>query len=187
MSVIARQGNLVEEPDATFIVNASNTELVLGSGVSAAFRAHCGDDEYQQYLHTCKTAYEREHGPIQQGDVVCTGAGTARNIRNVLHGAVMDYSSGKSSMPTIHTVEKILEGIGECISRMRPSLPSDLSRIKLVLPLMGTGVGGLDKRSVLESYARHLIPMARELDMDIVVYGYSRDDFFLIRAALKGA
>ncbi len=29
-----KQGNLLEEKDATFIVNASNTRLLLGSGVS---------------------------------------------------------------------------------------------------------------------------------------------------------
>ena len=36
-----KYGNLVKEK-ATFIVNASNTQLILGSGVSKAFRQHCG-------------------------------------------------------------------------------------------------------------------------------------------------
>ena len=37
-----KQGNLLDEENATFIVNASNTRLILGSGVSMAFKRHCG-------------------------------------------------------------------------------------------------------------------------------------------------
>ena len=37
-----KPGNLLKEEDATFIVNASNTKLQLGSGVSSAFRKICG-------------------------------------------------------------------------------------------------------------------------------------------------
>lgn len=33
-SLFVKQGNLLSEEQATFIVNASNTKLILGSGVS---------------------------------------------------------------------------------------------------------------------------------------------------------
>lgn len=40
--------------DATFIVNASNTELTLGSGVSMAFRKECGGMNFQRKLTKIK-------------------------------------------------------------------------------------------------------------------------------------
>jgi len=40
-SIVIKQGNLLSE-EADFIVNASNTKLILGSGVSMAFKRHCG-------------------------------------------------------------------------------------------------------------------------------------------------
>jgi hypothetical protein len=38
-----RRGYLLSKQDATFIVNASNTQLMLGSGVLDAFRQRCAD------------------------------------------------------------------------------------------------------------------------------------------------
>ena len=50
-----RQGNLLNEEDATFIVNASNTTLILSSGVSGAFRGKCGNFMYA--LHAMAMDY----------------------------------------------------------------------------------------------------------------------------------
>jgi O-acetyl-ADP-ribose deacetylase (regulator of RNase III) len=40
--VICKEGDLLQEMSATFIVNASNSRLILGSGVSMAFKRACG-------------------------------------------------------------------------------------------------------------------------------------------------
>ena len=60
-------GNLLLEKDATFIVNTSNTTMILGSGVSMAFKRHCGL-ELQDAMNT----QLKHRGNINQGDVVKT-------------------------------------------------------------------------------------------------------------------
>ncbi|MDF1874111.1 macro domain-containing protein [Sulfurimonas sp. SAG-AH-194-I05] len=49
-----KQGNLLDEEEATFIVNASNTKLILGSGVSMAFKRHCGHKLQQEIFKSLK-------------------------------------------------------------------------------------------------------------------------------------
>ncbi|MBB5020940.1 macro domain-containing protein [Desulfurispira natronophila] len=188
MPVIVKQGNLLTEPDATFILNASNTVLSLGSGVSAAFREHCGGEEYQAYLNQVRRKHEAEHGPVKQGEVIVSGPGQANNFLYAFHAAVMDYSRGRSRPPQMTTLVDILNNINQHLSRFVPKLRSEDPQraIKLVLPLMGTGVGGLEARKVLDKYRTFLPEMASRYDMDIVVYGYHREDFLLVRAMLQG-
>ncbi len=54
-----KQGNLLNEDNATFIVNASNTTLVLGSGVSAAFRKKCGMQLQQEMFDKLKSLAQK--------------------------------------------------------------------------------------------------------------------------------
>ena len=46
------QGDLLQEEGTTFIVNASNTRLILGIGVSMAFKEHCGNVLQQEMLES---------------------------------------------------------------------------------------------------------------------------------------
>ena len=85
-----KQGNLLDEEEAIFIVNASNTKLILGSGVSMAFKRHCGNELQQEMLKSL----ENIEGTLNQGDVVATSSGKATNFIYALHVAVMDYNSG---------------------------------------------------------------------------------------------
>jgi hypothetical protein len=56
--------------------------------------------------------------------------------------------------------------------------------MKLVLPLMGCGVGGLDKLQVIQLYK---IFFGRDVDFEceVVVYGYSDEDYALIKSVVK--
>ena len=136
-----RQGDLLDESDATFIVNASNTELKLGSGVSAAFRKHCGD-ELQDLMDNRRRELNAEGKNIHKSDAVLTPPGRAKNFVYAIHVAVMDYSGQGDVYPSSDTVQKALENI-EWVMREHTDVSAD---IKLVLPLMGCGVGGLDKK-----------------------------------------
>ncbi|MFT7859657.1 MAG: macro domain-containing protein [Sulfurimonas sp.] len=86
MKVAVKHGDLIEEP-ASFIVNASNTELTLGSGVSKAFRDSCGGNYFQQILFEVKKEYLKDHPRIEQGDVLLSGSGNCKNFKYALHAA----------------------------------------------------------------------------------------------------
>lgn len=95
-------GNIVKF-EADFIVNASNTKLILGSGVSMAFKRHCGI-ELQHEMDEVRVKLKS----IKQGDVVATSSGMASNFKYTLHAAVMNYAMGvnqKGKKPLLKTIE----------------------------------------------------------------------------------
>lgn len=171
----AKQGNLLEEPNATFIVNASNTKMMLGSGVSMAFKRHCGVMLQTLMLHEL----QKKVGPLEQGDVLCTRAAEATNFEFALHAAVMNYNSGVSSKdqnPTLQTIQKSLWNIEHFVQSY---IQHHETEATLVLPLMGCGVGGLEKESVIKTYIDFF---SREVPFacHVVVYRYSQGDYRLI-------
>ena len=102
MKVIIKQGSLTDG-DETVLVNASNTNAQLGTGVSAAIRQACGAGYQEKVL----AALEHEfHGPMQPGQVLLTHAGTHPRAIWVAHVAVMDYREGHTakSAPTLDTI-----------------------------------------------------------------------------------
>ena len=52
--------------------------------------------------------------------------------------------------------------------------------MKLVLPLMGCGVGGLEKEAVVRVY-KCFFEREVAFDCEVVVYGYSHEDHELIK------
>ena len=160
-----KQGNLLDEADADFIVNPSNTRLLLGSGVSGAFSRACGPA-----LQTLMLRKLQETGPLRKGDVVPTPPGGCSRFRTILHAAVMDYNPGAGeTAPALHDIGKILYNIETLLcgnARRRPG------RVKLVLPLMGTGLGGLDKRDVILIY-RDFFNAGKAWECDVVLYAHS--------------
>lgn len=176
-----QQGNLLDEEEATFIVNASNTKLILGSGVSMAFKRHCGNELQQEMLKSL----ENIEGTLNKGDVVATSSANAMNFIYALHVAVMDYNSGvkgDKKTPTLDIIQVALQNIENYLKwhwneKKKP--------IKLVLPLIGCGVGGLSKVDVVnlysEFYNRYI-----EVECNVVIYGYDRSDYKLIKSKIVG-
>ena len=160
--ITVKQGNIFDEKEADFIVNPSNTGLFLGSGVSAAFRINCGNE--------LQTEMEK-HAPIKQGEVIVTSCPKNPNFKYALHTAVMDYSKSNPS-PAYDTIKTILRNIEKQIKAKTPC--------KMVLPLMGTGVGGLDKEKVIRIY-KEFFSRDVNFECDAVIYGYRQDDYKLIR------
>jgi O-acetyl-ADP-ribose deacetylase (regulator of RNase III) len=85
MDVKVVQGSLTDG-DELVLVNASNTNASLGSGVSAAIRAACGAD-YQEYLSA--ELDEHKGGAMEPGDVLVTDTDTDahRTVAMVALGA----------------------------------------------------------------------------------------------------
>ena len=156
--ITIKQGDIFSETQAVFLVNPSNTSLFLGSGVSRAFKLNC-DKDLQKEM--------KKLSPIKQGDVVITKCND--KFKNALHAAIMDYSKPNPN-PTYETIKTALKNIIEILKKHPNS--------KIVLPLMGTGVGGLDKEKVIKIYKEMLLPISN--DYEIVIYGYKKDDYDLL-------
>jgi len=173
-----KQGNLLNEDNATFIINASNTTLVLGSGVSAAFRKKCGMKLQQEMFDKLKSLDRK----LQKGDVIATSSGDASNFKYALHAAVMDYNqgiNGKDKLPTIDTINLILNNIEPYLQWYSDNSKDEI--IKLVLPLMGCGVGGLNSKEVLDTY-KSFFEKESSFDCEVVIYGHSTEDYELARS-----
>ncbi len=173
-NISVKEGDLLQEESADFIVNASNTRLILGSGVSLAFKRHCGIElqkEMDQALSECG-------GNLQPGDVVVTSSCKATNFTYVLHVAVMNYNRGvKNKNPTLDTIKIALENIERYVSFFYKKTNKSAT---LVLPLMGCGVGGLDKRKVINIYQK-FFQQEVAFTCNVVIYGYTAEDYKLIR------
>ncbi len=174
---IVKQGNLLSEEDATFIVNASNTKLLLGSGVSMAFTRHCGRKLQEEMLQSLTKIGES----LEQGDVVATSSGDALNFKYALHAAVMNYNIGinrKDKTPTLDVIQRSLINIEGYLEWYADK--NNNKSMKLVLPLMGCGVGGLDKVDVTKLYHDFFM---KEISFEcmVVIYGYTQEDYELIR------
>ena len=178
---IIKQGNLLNEENATFVVNASNTKLLLGSGVSMAFLRHCGRCLQEEMLQSLIKIGEA----LEQGDVVATSSGDALNFRYALHAAIMNYNSDvkrKDKAPTLDVIQRSLENIESYLEWYANKKNSET--MKLVLPLMGCGVGGLNKQDVAKLYHSFF---KREVSFkcEVVIYGYTQDDYMLIKENIR--
>ncbi|NOR56926.1 MAG: Appr-1-p processing protein [Sulfurimonas sp.] len=169
MNIKIKFGNLVKER-ATFIVNASNTELTLGSGVSQAFSEHCGGASYQEELYDIK----KRVGDLEQGDIVISSSGTATNFKYALHVAVMNYSdSSESPYPTYMQIQKALNAMTNIVQDK--IIHEDIKNPSLVIPLLGCGVGGLKKEKVfllIKSVFQKV-----DFDLEVIVYLHDKRDY----------
>ncbi len=104
------------------IVNAANTELWLGSGVSGAIREKGGPSVQEE----CQ-----EIGPIDLGEAAVTGAGNLK-AQYVIHAASMDFDT-----PT--TQESLYDAIKNSFLRAE-----ELGVTSIAFPAIGTGVGDLE-------------------------------------------
>jgi O-acetyl-ADP-ribose deacetylase (regulator of RNase III) len=110
------------------IVNAANSELVLGSGVAGAIARRGGPTIQQQ----CDA-----HGPIEVGGAAVTGAGELP-ARFVIHAAGMAPGGAASEESVRSAVRAALEAAGREGCRT------------VALPAIGAGVGGLSLQRCAE-------------------------------------
>lgn len=117
--IIVKQGDITDmEVDA--IVNAANTDLVLGSGVAGAIRRKGGDSIQKE----CD-----EIGPIPLGEAAVTGGGSLKP-KYVIHAAGMRLGGGVSERSLRDATKNSL-------------LRADEKGIKTIaFPAIGTGIGG---------------------------------------------
>ena len=153
MRVQVIQGSLTDGRES-LLVNASNTNAALGSGVSGAIRHACGAG-YQEEIQSALR--ERFGGPMEPGRVLMTGAGTHPTARWVAHVAVMDYRDGfkGSSFPTLDVIRLGCESLVAAID----ALPE---RVTVAMVALGAGTGQLGVREPTKIACEAFAAYARE-------------------------
>ena len=139
VTVEAVRGDITSlEVDA--IVNAANDHLWMGAGVAGAIKRAGG------------VGIEREavaKGPVPVGSAVATSAGSL-GARHVIHAAVMGQDL-RTDLPTVARTTRSVLG-----------LAGDLGDTVVAMPLLGTGVGGLDLREVASTMVGEVASLAKE-------------------------
>jgi len=129
MDIEIRRGDITEQPDMDAIVNAANTDLVLGSGVAGAIRRKGGDIIDEE---------GRTKGPIKLGEAAFTTAGRLPN-RYVIHAAAMGYRPEDAKVPkrigSLSSAEIIRNATFNSLR-----IASDLELASVAFPALATGV-----------------------------------------------
>jgi O-acetyl-ADP-ribose deacetylase (regulator of RNase III) len=149
------------------VTNAANNHLWMGAGVAGAIKRRGG------------TSIEREavsKGPIPVGTSLVTGGGDLA-ARYVIHAAVMGPDL-RTDLPTVATT-----------TRSVLDLAMSMGLASVAMPLLGTGVGGLDSLEVAVAMAKEVAKMAREggcADMLVLLVAYDDVAAEAVRQAVEG-
>ena len=176
-----KQGSLTDG-DELVLVNASNTNAQLGTGVSGAIRAACGPG-YQKHL--AEELVRQKGGPMVPGDVLVTDAGAHPTARHVVHVAVMDYryDVGPSSFPTPARVRTACERLWEVIE----VVPGD-GPLTVAMVALGAGTGQLGvaepTRIAAETLKAHFAIFPRPRIERVCFYGYQTHEYLAMAEEL---
>lgn len=182
LTLSVRQGSLVDG-DELVLVNASNTNGQLGSGVSAAIRGACGPGFQQAIFEALEATF---HGPMEPGQVLVTHAGSHPRARWVAHVAVMDYRDGftAKSFPTLALVR---EGCARLWNRLEEG---DAPELSVAMVALGAGTGNLgvqdSTRVAVETLLAHLEARPSSKVRRVTFYGYALHEFLAMAKVLVG-
>jgi len=129
MKIEVVQGDITQQPDMDAIVNAANTELILGSGVAGAIFRRGGAEIDRE---------GQAKGPIRLGEAAVTGAGRLPN-RYVIHAAAMGYRPEDAHVPKRTGSLSSAAIIGDA-TRNSLRQADELRVESLAFPALATGV-----------------------------------------------
>lgn len=131
MRIEVVQGDITSQPDVDAIVNAANTDLVLGSGVAGAIRRRGGDEIDRE---------AQAKGPIRLGEAVATGAGHLPN-KYVIHTAAMGYRAEDQLVPKRAGSQSSAAIIADA-TRNSLLRAEELGLKSIAFPALASGVAG---------------------------------------------
>ena len=169
MEIEIRRGDITEQPDVEAIVNAANTDLVLGSGVAGAIRRKGGEIIDEE---------GRSKGPIGLGEAAVTTAGRLPN-KFVIHAAAMGYRDEDRKVPKKPGTDSSAEIIRNAtLNSLR--LADELNLKSIAFPALATGVAGFPVDECAEAMIGAVREYGRihpESPIDLVVFVlYSESD-----------
>jgi O-acetyl-ADP-ribose deacetylase (regulator of RNase III) len=174
------QGSLTDGNERV-LVNASNTNVMLGSGVSGAIRRACGP-EFQQYVFDELARVKK--GPMFPGDVLLTNAGTHPTAKSIAHVAVMDYREGfrGDSAPDLGRIRLGCERLWDALE----TLPDP--ELSVAMVALGAGAGGLGVRETVkvsaETLKAHCAVFKQTKLGRVRFYGYATPEYVAMCAEL---
>ncbi len=125
--IVISQGDIAEA-EVEAIVNAANTDLMLGAGVAGAIRRKGGPEIAMQCA---------EHGPVKLGEAALTRAG-AMKARYVIHAASMHLGG-------VTSADSLRNAMQNSLAR------AEEKKLKtLAFPAIGTGVAGCPMKQCAE-------------------------------------
>jgi len=158
----------ITDADVDAVVNAANTDLLLGSGVAGAIRERGGPSIQSE----CN-----EIGPVALGEAAVTGAGNLKS-RYVIHAAGMRLGG-------VVTAESLGNATKNSLLR------ADEKGVKTIaFPAIGTGVGGFPieecARVMIDTVLNHLDSEHTLLERVFFVL-FDEHSFSVFENALKDA
>jgi len=111
--------------------------------------------------------YLNRNGYLNPGDIAITPY-PCKEFKWAIHAAVMDYRKDAQVNPDYARIEKICKNISEFL---------DEKEAKVITPLLGTGVGGLDKKRVFKIMKKYFMP----INADVILVVHKKSDFDLIQ------
>jgi O-acetyl-ADP-ribose deacetylase (regulator of RNase III) len=150
--IVLLEGDISEQ-EVDAIVNAANTELVLGAGVAGAIRSRGGPTIQQE----CDAI-----GSIGLGEAVATGAGDLA-ARLVIHAAGMP-PGGSATESSVHAaIRRSLE------------IAREQGCETIAIPALGAGIGGFPAQRcaeiLLDECRAHLAGETTLREIRIVLFG----------------
>ncbi len=151
MKIEIVQGDITQQPDVDAIVNAANTELILGSGVAGAIYRRGGDEIDRE---------GRAKGPIKLGEAAVTTAGRLPN-KYVIHAAAMGYRPEDAKVPKR---EGSLSSAAIIRDATRNSLlrAEELKLRSIAFPALATGVAAFPPDECAQVMIRAVQAYSRE-------------------------
>ena len=129
MKIEIVRGDITQQPDVDAIVNAANTDLILGSGVAGAIYRRGGAEIDRE---------GQAKAPIKLGEAAVTSAGRLSN-KFVIHAAAMGYRPEDAKVPKR---EGSLSSAAIIAGATRNSLlrAEELKLASIAFPALATGV-----------------------------------------------
>lgn len=181
MKIELQQGSLTDGHE-TVLVNASNTNGQLGSGVSGAIRQACGPRFQAEILEALQA---RHGGPMRPGGLLVTTAGAHPTAKWVVHVAVMDYREGfgASSFPSLELIRTSCERLWDVVETLPDAGPHSVAMVAL-----GAGTGNLGvaepTRIAAETLKAHLAIHTGSRLERVAFYGFLIHEYLAMAHAL---
>jgi O-acetyl-ADP-ribose deacetylase (regulator of RNase III) len=150
------------------ITNAANNQLWMGSGVAGAIKRKGGGIIEREAI-AC--------GPVPVGTAVATTAGDLP-AGKVIHAAVMGPDL-RTDIPTVATTTRSVLDLAE-----------EMALGSVAMPLLGTGVGGLDLGEVARSMVGEVSRAAQEgrcARMTVLLVGFDGEAADAVTRAVEDA
>jgi O-acetyl-ADP-ribose deacetylase (regulator of RNase III) len=162
MKIEIRQGDITDQPDVDAIVNAANTDLMLGAGVAGAIRRKGGNIIDEE---------GRKKAPIRLGEAAVTTAGSLPN-KFVIHAAAMGYRPEDDLVPKKPGTESSAEIIRDATINSL-GRAEELKLKSIAFPALATGVAGFpvaECAEVMISAARSYAAEHPDSSVELVVF-----------------